>query len=522
MPQEHYRARTGRLRAARLLVGLLAACAPLTAVQADVRVPGLISENMVLQQKAPVRVWGWADEGEQVSVTFEGQTASATASGKDGKWAVTLPPKVKAGGPYRLVIAGKNRIEFTNVLVGEVWVCSGQSNMAFALSRATDAPRHIAASANPRLRLLTVPRARADAPQENLAAAASWKECSPETTGSFSAVAYFFGRDLQKALGVPVGLIHSSVGGTPAEAWTPEPAFHTDPTLKAIVDAYPARREQYAKTLKKYEADAQKAKAEGTPPPRRPNLWRYAELYNGMIAPLLPYPVAGFTWYQGESNVGRARQYPLLLSRMIGAWRAAWQKPMLPFLIVQIAPYHSAKPAPGDSRDAEMREAQAQIARTVPAVGLAVTTDVGDPKDIHPVQKEPVGARLALLARQIAYGEKIVASGPTFRSVRYENGKAIVTFDNVGDGLEARAATDSAGQPVPAGKPLGFAIAGSDGAFVWADAVITGKETITISSPAVARPAAVRFGWADFPIVNLWNRNGLPTVPFRTDTPPSR
>jgi sialate O-acetylesterase len=472
------------------------------AARADVKLPGLISEGMVVQRKAPVHFWGWADEGETVTVTFLGQTGTAKTQG--GKWSVMLKPVANAGGPFPLKIAGKNSIEFRNVLVGDVWVASGQSNMEFGLRQAFQADEAIAKAANPMIHLFTVPRVRSDVPKDDVGA--SWKECTPETAARFSAVAYYFGRDLQEALKIPIGLIHSSWGGTPAEAWTSEAAIAANSELRPVLDAYRRSLANYWKA--NLNVSAQPAAAPGRAAPRAPaKPWKPGELYNGMIVPLLPYPIKGAIWYQGESNAGRARQYRTLFPAMIQNWREEWGEGDFPFLLVQLAPFMQISPEPQESSWAELREAQTLATQILPNVGMAVITDVGEENDIHPKKKEPVGARLALQARKIAYGESIVASGPTFKSLRVDGSKAIVRFDHVGSGLEARG-----------GALQGFAVAGADGKFVWADAAISGN-TVVLSSPKVAQPTAVRYGWANYPVVNLWNKDGLPANPFRSDAP---
>ena len=483
-------------------IGLTLLSAPVS--RADVKLPGLISENMVIQQKAPVHLWGWADEGEKVTVRFLGQEAFTTA--RNGRWAVKLKPVSVAGGPFNLTISGKNTITFSNVLVGEVWVCSGQSNMEWALNRSFEAQKHIAAAANPRIRLLTVPKVRADAPRDDVAA--NWAECTPQTVADFSAVGYFFGRDLQKALGVPVGLIDSSWGGTPAEAWTRSEIMARNPALRSITDNYRRSLSSYYTASLNFPTVVAKAKAENQPAPAAPRRpWKPGELYNGMIAPLLPYRIQGVIWYQGEGNASRAMQYRTLLSAMIQNWRDDWNIRTFPFLVVQLAPYMAVQPQPGESNWAALREAQLYATKVLPRVGMAVITDVGEENDIHPTKKEPVGARLALAARKIAYGENIVHSGPTYRNMRVQGDKAVLYFDHVGSGLEARGE-----------KLTGFAVAGADGKWVWADAKLNGN-TVEVSAPGVSRPVAVRYGWANYPVVNLWNKEGLPATPFRTDEP---
>ena len=481
-------------------------------LRADVRLPGLFSDHMVLQQGGTVPVWGWADDGEAVKVTFRGKTVKTSATG--GKWLLKLP-RQKAGGPFTLVVEGRNRIELRNVLVGEVWICSGQSNMEWPLARSFEPQAAIEASANPNLRLFTVPKLKADAPVDDVKA--SWQECSPQTVKDFSAVAYFFGRDLQKARGVPVGLIHTSWGGSPAEVWMRHEVLARNPEYKQdILDPYPEQERKYKEALAKWEKETEELKKQGkeqkngAPWPT----WKPSELYHGMIAPLIPYALRGAIWYQGESNAGRARQYRTLFPNMIQNWRDDWRQGDFTFLLVQLAPWDKGRQRspeeitrkPEDSDWPELREAQLMTTKALPKVGMAVITDVGDKDDIHPPKKEPVGARLALLARAIAHREKVVCYGPLYQGMKIKKDKVILTFDHVGGGLEARG-----------GHLRGFAIAGDDRKFVWAIAGIEGKKVV-VSSPMVPKPVAVRYGWADYPVVNLFNREGLPASPFRTDT----
>ena len=464
-----------------LVSALLLGCAP--ALYSEVRLPALFSDNMVLQRGMKVPVWGWADEGEEVSVSFQGQTAKAKA--RNGKWMVKLS-RLKTGDPAALVVEGKNKIELKNVVVGEVWVCSGQSNMEWPLNRAYEPAAEISKSANPMLRLFMVQKAKAETPANDVKG--RWSESQPESVPNFSAVAYFFGRDLQKALNVPVGLIGTYWGGSPAEAWMSEEVLSSNPEYKRdVLDSYAA---------------ALKA-AETAPKPQRP-AWRPGELYNGMIAPLIPYAIKGAIWYQGESNAGRAEQYRRLFPDMIRNWRRDWDNEF-PFFVVQLAPFKEIKSQPGESDWAELREAQLFATQVLPKVGMAVITDVGEEKDIHPSRKEPVGARLALAARGIAYGERIEYSGPVYKSMKVKKDKAIVSFDHTDGGLIARD-----------GELKGFAICGPDHKFVSATAQIEGNKVV-VSHPSVTEPVAVRYGWADFPVVNLWNKAGLPATPFRTD-----
>jgi sialate O-acetylesterase len=470
---------------------------------AEVTLHRLFSDNMVLQCNARVPIWGWADDGEEVTVRFRDETVKTISHG--GRWMVRLK-KLKAGGPDEMKVSGKNDITLKNVLVGEVWIASGQSNMEWPLRAAYEADKAIAASANPKLRLYTVPKLKADAPTNNVPS--FWLECSPMTTPAFSAVAYYFARDLQKALGVPVGIIHTSWGGSPAEVWMSQQALAANPDFKRdILDGYATQFQKYQEALAQFKKEEAQAKASGTAFTKRaPGLgWKPTELYNGMIAPLIPYAIKGAIWYQGESNAGRAEQYRTLFADMIKNWRRDWAEGDFPFLEVQLAPFRDIKDQPVESDWAELREAQALATKVLPKVGMAVITDVGEEKDIHPKKKEPVGGRLALAARKIAYGEKIVYSGPTYKRLKIEGDKAVVYFANVGSGLEARA-----------GELKGFAICGEDKKWVWAKAEIA-RASVIVSSPEVKRPVAVRFGWADYPVVNLWNKEGLPASPFRTD-----
>jgi len=470
------------------LISPLLLCLVWTA-RADVRLPALISDNMVLQQKMAAPVWGWADEGEEIKVTFQGKTAKTKT--KNGKWMVKLS-RLKAGGPDNLVVEGKNRIEIKNVLVGEVWVASGQSNMEWPLKSSYEPANDIASCGNPQLRLFLVQKAKANSPAEDVKG--QWKECDSSSVAGFSAVAYYFGRDLQKARKVPVGMIGTYWGGSPAEVWMSQQALESNPDYKREI-------------LDTYTEAVQKAD-----PKQRPG-WKPTELYNGMIAPVIPYGIQGAIWYQGESNAGRAEQYRSLFADMIRNWRHDWGQGDFTFLAVQLAPWDKGKKRSletiaektGDSDWAELREAQWLATRNLPKVGMAVITDVGDKDDIHPNKKEPVGARLALAARGIAYGEKIEYSGPIYKKMRVKDSQAILSFEHIDGGLLAQG-----------GELKGFSICGPDKKFVWAHAEIQG-DTVVVSSPQVSEPVAVRYGWSDFPIVNLWNKSDLPASPFRTD-----
>lgn len=478
---------------------------------ADIKLPALIGDSMVLQSGTPVRIWGKADPGERVTVKFQSETASAVA-GPDGKWTVYLKP-MRPGGPFDMTISGKNTITLRDVLIGEVWVGSGQSNMQWALSQAKDAEQEVAQANYPRIRLFNVKRVVADTPADDVEG--SWQVCTPDSAKGTSAVGYFFSRHLHQKLNVPVGFIHSSWGGTPAQSWTSKPALESEPALKFILEDwqktlenYPAAKERYDKQVAAWKEAAAKAKAAGQTPPQAPrppagpgHQNTPAGLYNAMIAPLTPYAIRGAIWYQGESNANErhAFAYRRLFRLMIEDWRRAWGQGSFPFLFVQLANFKANPWWP------LLRESQ-NDALELRNTGMAVIIDIGESKDIHPRNKQDVGLRLGLAARAIAYGEKLVYSGPMYRQMTTEGNRVRLWFDFVGSGLEAR------------GGPLkGFVIAGADGNFVPAEARIDG-ETVVVSSPSVANPVAVRYAWEDDPVCNLYNKEGLPASPFRTDS----
>lgn len=507
------------LRYLRMSTGLWATAIALAAapVAADVKPHALFSSHMVLQQGCQAPIWGTAAEGEKVTVRFMDQEAAATAEG--GRWMVRLGP-FKAGGPATLTITGRNTVTLDDVLVGEVWICSGQSNMQWPVSLSAEPEKTIASSDLPTIRLFTVPRAGAATPQRDIKS--EWQLCNPKTVPGFSAVALAFGRELNRALGVPIGLVNTSFGGTPAEAWTRREVLAAEPSLAPLLERDAAAVKNYdpekakadhAGRLKAWEKIAAKAKLAGKKAPPQPrmapnpanNPQRPCVLYNAMIAPLVPYAIRGAIWYQGESNAGRAHEYLTLFPAMIENWRADWKQGDFPFLFVQLAPFMKIEASPAESAWAELRESQRLTTHKLKDTAMAVITDVGDETDIHPKQKAPVGARLALAARALGHGENIVYSGPEYDSMRVDGDKAILRFKHVGSGLVAR------------GGPLtGFTIAGEDRKFHRAEARIDGSE-IVVSSAAVEKPVAVRFGWANFPVVNLWNKDGLPASPFRTD-----
>lgn len=446
-----------------------------TFASADVRLPSVFSDRMVLQRGAPILVWGWADPGEAISVTLGNQTRQV-AAGTDGKWRVDFGPMKASGEAVKFEVAGKNRIAISDVLIGEVWVCSGQSNMEWP-QRAEENAAEFAAQANfPTIRMFTVEKRPSATPESECKG--SWAVCSPATVGAFSAVGYHFAQSLHAELKVPIGMIHTSWGGTPAEAWTRDAYLMNDPLLKG-----------YTTPLVN---------------PTRPSPGYHATLYNGMIAPLIPYRIKGAIWYQGESNVGQAWLYRTLLPTMIKCWRTDWTQGDFPFGIVQIAPY----PYGGSNQNsAELREAQLHTAQSVKNTGMAVTMDIGNPSDIHPTNKNDVGKRLALWALATQYRKRLEYSGPVYKGLRLEGSNLRLFFHHVGEGLSTRDGKD----------PSHFEIAGADGKFVPAQAKIEGK-TIVVRAEGVAAPTQVRYGWLDDAQPNMMNSAGLPASSFRSES----
>jgi len=485
---------------------------------ADVKLPAVISDNMVLQQGRQVAIWGTTDAGEQVTVSLGEQRETATAD-SDGKWKVELGP-LKAGGPLEMTVAGKNTVTVHNVLVGEVWVCSGQSNMELPVitpyaGGVKNAEQEVAAAKYPLMRLFIVKKVVASKPQTDVEG--HWVEVSPETIGNFSAVGYFFGRELHRTLKFPVGLIDSSWGGTEAEAWTSAPTLEADPDLKVVADSwqhniaeFPHVLEQYEQKLGEWEKSAEEAEASGKVAPPLPDgpkdprshSWRDAGLWNAMIAPLTPYAIAGAIWYQGESNADFAYQYRKVFPTMIQQWRNSWGQGDFPFLFVQLANFDAGGKFP--DAWAVLRESQDKTL-ALPKTGMAVTIDIGESHNIHPINKQEVGRRLALAAQAIAYDRKIEYVGPGFKSLRSVQGTLRLQFTHAAGGLVVRGQTLN-----------GFDIAGQDQQFFPAQAKIEGNEVV-VSSPHVAKPVAARYGWANDPKCNLYNQHGLPAPPFRTD-----
>jgi sialate O-acetylesterase len=423
---------------------------------------------MVLQRDRKVAVWGTTDKIDPMSVKFGDQSFVAMNDGK--KWKAEIGPFKASAEPRDLTITqGDQTITCKNVVVGDVWICGGQSNMQWEVFQSTGAAEAVADADNPRIRLFTVQRHGSPEPKTDVTGS-SWSEANGKSVNNFSAVGYYFGRELEKQVKVPIGLISSNIGGTTAERWMSKDAIDGDPEIKDM----------------------------------KPTQGRN-DLYNAMIAPLAPFGVKGAIWYQGESNADRPYNYRHVLAGMIKSWRETFKQGDFPFLIVELAPFTPIVKEPIDQEWAVVRESMQWIANKVPNVDTVSIVDIGDEKDIHPQQKRQVGERLARAARVVAYGEKITPAGPEYDSVSFKGNQATIKFKNVGEGLAAKD-----------GELTGFTIAGEDKKFVNATAKIEG-DMVVVSSDKVAEPKAVRFGWANYPVVNLWNKDGFPASPFRTD-----
>jgi sialate O-acetylesterase len=458
---------------------------------ADVSLNNMFGDHMVLQQGIKNKVWGKADPGEQVTVTLGGQTHSTTAAA-DGTWHVFLDPVKEYGGPHTLTVKGKNTVTFSDVLIGEVWVCAGQSNMQWSVNQSNDPDLEKAAAKFPNIRLISVPQVGTQEPQWNFNG--KWAVCSPETVGNFSAVGYCFGRQLNQTLGVPVGLINNAWGGSAAEAWVKREKIVAHPTLKAIHD-------RWVKTESAEKPDENQMKGNARP----------GNIHSGVLTPSIGYGIKGAIWYQGESNAGRAYQYRELFPFMIKSWREEWGLGDFPFYWVQLADFKAEKAEPAESDWAELREAQTMTMKALPNTGEAVIIDIGEGKDIHPKNKQDVAKRLARWALAETYKVPgIAARSPLYKGMDKQGSKIVLSFDNVGT-----KAVDW--RPFDVAEPIGFTIAGADKKFVPAKAVILADGRIEVSSEAVAEPVAVRYAWADNPVCNMYSAAGLPLTPFRTD-----
>ena len=508
--------RLGGLGIAVALLSLVSMQLP--AARGDVKVPAIFGPHMVLQRDQKDRVWGWAEPGEDVTVKI-GDQSHATKAGADGAWQVVLDP-MPAGGPYTLSIEGKNTVKLDDVLVGEVWICSGQSNMQWSVASANDADLEMATAKYPSIRFITVPNRGTQEPQKDFNG--QWQPCRPDTVGRLTAVGYFFGRRLHQVLDVPIGLINDSWGGSACEAWIRRDILAADekyaPLLKRwekLEKNLPAAMAEYQPKLAAWKTAADKAKAAGKRPPGAPQSpeaqmrgnSRPGNIYNGVLKPTIGYGIRGVIWYQGESNAGRAYQYRDLFPLMIKSWRNEWGQGDFSFYWVQLADFLAETPEPKESNWAELREAQTMTLK-LPNTGEAVIIDLGEGKDIHPKNKQDVANRLVRWALARDYGVKIAFQSPTYKAMEQNGNKIVLRFNHVGRGLT----------PFDVTEPRGFAIAGSDRKFVNAKAKTTkDPAVIEVWSDEVSEPVAVRYAWADNPVCNLYSSEGLPLTPFRTD-----
>ena len=536
-----------------LIIGLLAGLAPL---QADVKMPAIFGDHMVLQEGMTIPVWGRAAPGETVTVTIGSVTQKATADAS-GKWRVDLPSQPTNATPVTLTVTGKNTLTFSDVLIGEVWLCSGQSNMAFSLGGgkvfggAYNAATVVPKANDPQLRFFQEEKKVALDPLSDEKGV--WEVCTPDTASPFSAVAYFFGSELRQSLQRPVGLIGSYWGGTTAQAWTSLEALQKEPTLQHYADAEAKTKANLAKAKAAYPAkiaafhaeqaawqtqygnawnDQMKAWQAAAHPPGTPQIpprpakpaprgpmppdggqFNPSNLYNGMIAPLIPYAIKGVIWYQGEANTGAPHEYQTLFPTMITDWRTHWAEGDFPFIFVQL----TSLAVPPPRFWPLLREAQSK-ALSLPHTAMATTIDVGEPHNLHPHDKEDVGKRLEIAALHVAYGKDQAYSGPVYQSMTTTGNSIHLKFTDEGTGLtigQAPWIPDGA-EPIPTTSLVGFTIAGADQKFVPATATIE-KDEVVVSSPQVSAPVAVRYAWANLAVGNLYNKENLPAPPFRTD-----
>ncbi|MGZ0708535.1 sialate O-acetylesterase [Coraliomargarita sp. W4R53] len=502
---------TIKIRVLSTLLALLPCFSPLSA---SVSVPAIISDHMVLQREQVNPIWGRAEVGEKVIVSIAGQRKE-TVTDAQGSWRVTLDP-LPVGGPYTLDIQGSNELRFEDVLVGEVWVCSGQSNMMWPLVNTNFAQLEIASANYPNIRLLSIPRNGTQEPQFSFKG--QWEVCSPESVPEFSAIGYLFGARLYTALGIPVGLIDNSWGGSSIEAWLPREQFDVDADHKRLLqhwdyitknytdETYQQELSEFENKLSAWQANGEKGHRPGRPTDKRYNQFRPANIFNGEVVPILGYGIRGVIWYQGETNSSNAYRYRTTFPLMIQAWREKWGQGDFPFYWVQLADYTAELKEPADSHWAELREAQS-MALALPKTGQAVAMGAGEGRDIHPRDKQTVANRLAMLALTKDYGYDFAAESPVFDKMVIRGEKAVLSFKHVELGLYS----------FDVDEPLGFAIAGADEKFTWAKARIIGTNQIEVWSEDVPAPIAVRYAWATNPVTNVQDRNGLPLTPFRTD-----
>lgn len=494
---------------------------PTQTAQAELWLPNIFTDHMVLQREQENRVWGWDDPGTQVTVTLGEHSASAKANG-EGRWEVKLPAH-KVGGPHQMTIQGTSKKTIKDILFGEVWICSGQSNMGWNVNGSFDADLEKLTAKFPNIRLISVPQVGTQEAQNNFNG--KWELCTPETVANFTAVGYFFGRQLHQTLDVPIGLIDNAWGGSAAEAWVERSELESDPRFEKLMARWKQTEDnydweaittRYKAQVEKWKAAVEKAKAEGKPVPNRPRgprnqmtgNHRPANIYNGVLHPTIGYGIKGVVWYQGESNAGRAYQYRELFPKMITHWREKWGQGDFSFYWVQLADFLSEDPQVGESSWAELREAQTMTMK-LPNTGEAVIIRLGEGRDIHPRDKQNVAMRLARWALAKDYGYNIPFQSPTFKSMEVKGGKVHAHFDHVHGGLYA----------FDTQEVVGFTIAGEDKVWHAAKGRIVDKDTVEVWSDEVKAPVAIRYAWANNPICNLTTKSeNLFATPFRSDS----
>jgi sialate O-acetylesterase len=494
---------------------------PPAALWADLKLPAIIGDHMVLQQKQADRIWGWDTPGTKVIITFAGQTYTSTAAA-DGKWMVTLASQPANANPQTMTIQGTSKRELQDILIGEVWMCSGQSNMGFTLNRDWNGDLEALASDLPGLRLISAPLVGTQELQTDYMEneRAHWHLSTPQDALRFSAVGFLFGRYIHEILHVPVGLINNAWGGSSAEAWIRRSTLDQDPRFERLMTATRQREAQlmseqgkaeFERAMEQWKVAGEQARAEKKAVPPAPENWMVAQhrpgnIFAGMVSPTLGYGVKGVIWYQGESNAAQAYEYKTLFPFLIEQWRKEQAQGDFPFYWVQLADYMAEKPTPGDSSWAELRDAQTQTMK-LPNTGQAVIIDLGEGKDIHPRNKHDVAARLVRWALVKDYGMEMPYRSPEFKSMSIKDNKVLIALDMFGSSL----------RPFDVLEVRGFAICGSDRTWHWAKGKVVCKDQVEVWSEDVLSPVAVRYAWADNPVANLFSEDGLAVTPFRTD-----
>jgi sialate O-acetylesterase len=500
-PSSFLRSSQVKFRALIVFLALLAA----PTAQAALKLPNIFSDHMVVQQKMPIRVWGWTNPNHDVTVELGGQSVSGKADA-NGRFEVSLPPFEASFTPHTLTVKADQTVTINDVLVGEVWICSGQSNMQWSVNASNDPDLEKLAAKFPNIRMINFPQIGS---QEPILSHDDrrWLVCNPENLGGFSAVGYFFARQLHLTIDVPIGMINNAWGGSACEAWVNRDVLKANPKFAPLLERWEGNEKTFAElSALPNPTDEQKKQVQGLTGQMRGNS-RPANIYNGVLKSHIGYTIRGAIWYQGESNAGRAYQYRELFPTMISNWRQEWGQGDFPFYWVQLADFKAQQAEPAESDWAELREAQTMTMSKLSHTGEAVIIDIGEGKDIHPKNKVDVGRRLARWALANEYGVKVPFHSPQYASMEKKDSSITLTFNHL----------DGGWRPFDVPKPVGFAIAGEDRKFVWADAKILQDGRVEVSSSEVPNPVAVRYAWADNPVCNMFNGAGLPLTPFRTD-----